>query len=175
MPRCGRPGRWTVGGCPRRNYSSSALRTGPCSQMHLAGLVSRVAEAEAEDHVTEPAAIPAAGGPAGALPPLSRNHLVNQPELPLLGVLPAWRVIDLSQAISGPYSARILSDLGADVLRLEGPPTDVTEYFGVAAGQRSGMYSQMDAGNRSVRVDLARAGAAAPARGPPARAPRRTR
>src|SRR5260370_42057567 len=122
MPRCGRPGRWTVGGCPRRNYSSSALRTGPCSQMHLAGLVSRVAEAEAEDHVTEPAAIPAAGGPAGALPPLSRNHLVNQPE-PLPGVLPAWRGIDLSQAISGPYAAPIPGALGADVLRIEGPRT----------------------------------------------------
>ena len=116
--------------------------------------------AEAEDHVTEPAAIPAAGGPAGAQPPLSRNHLVNQPELPLLGVLPAWRVIDLSQAISGPYAARILSDLGADVLRIEGPRTDVTEYFGVAAGQRSGMYSQMNAGKRSVGVDLAVTGAA---------------
>src|SRR5260370_23734495 len=126
MPRCGRRGRWTAGGCRRRNYSSPALRTGPWSQMHSAGLVSRVAEAEAEDHVTEPAAIPAAGGPAGALPPLSRNHLVNQPE-PLPGVLPAWRVIHLSQAVSGPYAARILSDLGAHVLPIEGPRTDVTE------------------------------------------------
>jgi crotonobetainyl-CoA:carnitine CoA-transferase CaiB-like acyl-CoA transferase len=123
-----------------------------------------VREEEAEDQVTEPAAIPAAGGPAGGLPPLPRVRLINQPELPLLAaqppLLPAWRVIDLSQAISGPYAARILSDLGADVLRIEGPRIDVTEYFGVAAGQRSGMYSQMNAGKRSVGVDLAVTGAA---------------
>jgi CoA:oxalate CoA-transferase len=75
-------------------------------------------------------------------------------------LLPGWRVIDLSQAISGPYAARILSDLGADVVRIEGPRTDITEYFGVAAGQRSGMYAQMNAGKRSVGVDLAVPGGA---------------
>ena len=69
--------------------------------------------------------------------------------------LPGWRVIDMSQAISGPYAARILSDLGADVVRIEGPRTDITEYFGEAAGQRSGMYSQMNAGKRSVGIDVA--------------------
>ncbi len=86
-----------------------------------------------------------AGGAAGGAPPL----------------LPAWRVIDMSQAISGPYAARILSDLGADVVRIEGPRTDITEYFGVVPGQRSGMYSQMNAGKRSVGIDLAVTGGAA--------------
>ena len=73
--------------------------------------------------------------------------------------LPAWRVLDMSQAISGPYAARVLSDLGADVLRLESPRTDVTEYFGVVTDGRSGMYAQMNAGKRSIGVDLARPGA----------------
>ena len=68
--------------------------------------------------------------------------------------LPAWRVLDMSQAISGPYAARILSDLGADVLRLESPRTDVTEHFGVITDGRSGMYAQMNAGKRSIGVDL---------------------
>jgi len=72
--------------------------------------------------------------------------------------LPAWRVLDMSQAISGPYAARILSDLGADVLRLESPRTDVTEYFGVVQDGRSGMYAQMNAGKRSVGIDLAAPG-----------------
>src|SRR5215469_1693868 len=44
-----------------------------------------------------------------------RARGVQMPDSPL----PAWRVLDMSQAISGPYAARILSDLGADVLRLE--------------------------------------------------------
>jgi CoA:oxalate CoA-transferase len=73
--------------------------------------------------------------------------------------LPAWRVLDMSQAISGPYAARILSDLGADVLRLESPRTDVTEHFGAVTDGRSGMYAQMNAGKRSVGVDLAAPGA----------------
>ena len=61
----------------------------------------------------------------------------------------------MSQAISGPYAARILADLGADVLRVEGPRTDVTEYFGAVRDGRSGMYAQMNAGKRNVGIDLA--------------------
>jgi CoA:oxalate CoA-transferase len=73
--------------------------------------------------------------------------------------LPAWRVLDMSQAISGPYAARILADLGADVVRVESPRTDVTEYFGVVRDGRAGMYAQMNAGKRSVGLDLTVAGA----------------
>jgi len=74
--------------------------------------------------------------------------------------LPAWRVLDMSQAISGPYAGRILSDLGADVLRIEGPRTDITDLFGVVTDGRAGMYAQMNAGKRSVGVDLTAVGAA---------------
>ncbi|HEY2315532.1 MAG TPA: CaiB/BaiF CoA-transferase family protein [Streptosporangiaceae bacterium] len=74
--------------------------------------------------------------------------------------LPAWRVLDMSQAISGPYAARILSDLGADVVRIEGPRTDITELFGIVTDGRAGMYAQMNAGKRSVGVDLTAAGGA---------------
>jgi CoA:oxalate CoA-transferase len=84
------------------------------------------------------------------------------PERPAGGPLPlpAWRVLDMSQAISGPYAARILADLGADVVRVEGPRTDVTEYFGAVRDGRAGMYAQMNAGKRGVGVDLAVTGAA---------------
>ena len=64
--------------------------------------------------------------------------------------LPAWRVLDMSQAISGPYAGRILSDLGADVVRVEGPRTDVTDLFGVVTDGRG----------RHVRADERRASAA---------------
>jgi CoA:oxalate CoA-transferase len=74
--------------------------------------------------------------------------------------LPAWRVLDMSQAISGPYAGRILSDLGADVVRIEGPRTDITELFGIVTDGRAGMYAQMNAGKRSVGVDLTAAGGA---------------
>jgi CoA:oxalate CoA-transferase len=87
---------------------------------------------------------------------------VNEPAEPQPAAsppLPAWRVLDMSQAISGPYAARILADLGADVVRVEGPRTDVTEHFGAVRDGRSGMYAQMNAGKRNVGVDLAAAGA----------------
>ena len=82
-----------------------------------------------------------------------------EPEPTAPAPLPAWRVLDMSQAISGPYAARILADLGADVLRVEGPRTDVTEHFGAVRDGRSGMYAQMNAGKRSVGVDLSAPGA----------------
>jgi CoA:oxalate CoA-transferase len=86
------------------------------------------------------------------------------------GPLPPWRVLDMSQAISGPYAARILSDLGADVVRIEGPRTDITDLFGLSIDGRSGMYAQMNAGKRSVGIDLAAAGGAELARQLAARA-----
>ena len=73
--------------------------------------------------------------------------------------LPGWQVLDMSQAISGPYAGRILSDLGADVVRIDGPRTDVTEHFGVVRDGRAGMFAQYNAGKRSVGVDLAAPGA----------------
>jgi len=69
-------------------------------------------------------------------------------------VLPAWRVLDMSQAISGPYAGRILSDLGADVVRVEGPRTDVTDLFGAVIDGRAGMFAQMNAGKRNIGIDL---------------------
>ena len=86
----------------------------------------------------------------------SSRESADQAVLPL----PGWRVLDMSQAISGPYAGRILSDLGADVLRVEGPRTDITELFGVVTDGRSGMYAQMNAGKRSIGIDLTAAGAA---------------
>ena len=78
---------------------------------------------------------------------------------PLAAPLPAWRVLDMSQAISGPYAGRILSDLGADVVRVDGPRTDVTDLFGVVIDGRAGMFAQMNAGKRNIGIDLAANGA----------------
>jgi CoA:oxalate CoA-transferase len=88
------------------------------------------------------------------------NPSLPEPETaPIDALLPAWRVLDMSQAISGPYAGRILGDLGADVIRVEGPRTDVTDLFGVVTDGRAGMYAQMNAGKRNVGIDLAAAGA----------------
>ncbi len=70
---------------------------------------------------------------------------------PLEGV----RVLDLSRAISGPYVGRMLSDLGADVVKVEVPGTDITQVFGPRSRGHSGLYVQMNAGKRNVSIDLA--------------------
>ena len=68
--------------------------------------------------------------------------------------LDGLRVLDLSRAVSGPLAGRILADLGADVVRAELPGTDVTQAFGKVTRGRSGLYSQVNAGKRSIVLDL---------------------
>jgi CoA:oxalate CoA-transferase len=77
---------------------------------------------------------------------------MNMP-FPLEGI----RVLDLSQAISGPYAARILGDLGADVVKVEWPRGDVSNAFGKRVNGRSGLFTQMNVNKRGVGIDLAKA------------------
>jgi len=114
-----------------------------------------IAPKEARDHRPGPPEMTDPASP-GVADPVTADSLTAA----LPGPLPSWRVLDMSQAISGPYAARILSDLGADVVRVEGPRTDVTDLFGVVIDGRAGMYAQMNAGKRNIGVDLAVAGAA---------------
>ena len=75
---------------------------------------------------------------------------------PLEGI----RVLDLSRAISGPYVGRILSDLGADVVKLEIAGTDITQVFGPPTHGQTGLYVQQNAGKRNISVDLGTEGGA---------------
>lgn len=69
--------------------------------------------------------------------------------------LEGMRVLDLSRAISGPYVGRLLADLGAEVVKVEVPDTDITQKFGRRRHGHAGLYVQFNAGKRSVGVDLA--------------------
>src|SRR5437764_389410 len=68
--------------------------------------------------------------------------------------LDGLRVLDLSRAVAGPFAGRILADLGADVVKAELPGTDVTQAFGKVIRGRSGLYSHVNAGKRSILLDL---------------------
>ncbi len=77
------------------------------------------------------------------------------------GPLGGVRILDLSRVISGPYLARLLADLGADVIKIEPPEGDASRL--IAPRHDRGMsakFTFVNVGKRSMAIDLRRPGAA---------------
>ncbi|PZG15834.1 CaiB/BaiF CoA transferase family protein [Nonomuraea aridisoli] len=70
---------------------------------------------------------------------------------PLSGVL----VADFSRVLAGPYATMLLADLGADVVKVEGPNGDDTRsWTPPARGEVSTYYLGVNRGKRSIALDL---------------------
>jgi len=72
------------------------------------------------------------------------------------GPLDGYKVIDLSQVVSGPLATMLMADQGADVVKVE-PLTgfgDVTRIPSFAKGGVSAFYLNNNRGKRSLGVDL---------------------
>ena len=74
---------------------------------------------------------------------------------PLAGV----RVLDLTQALAGPFCTMLLADLGADVVKIEPPAGDMTRFSGPFTREDTekaygGYFASINRNKRSVVLDL---------------------
>ncbi|HKV17176.1 MAG TPA: CaiB/BaiF CoA-transferase family protein [Reyranella sp.] len=71
---------------------------------------------------------------------------------PLTGV----RVLDFSTTIAGPHCGRLMADMGADVIKVESPEGDLMRSRPVQRNGAGTMFGQLNAGKRSIVLDLKR-------------------
>ncbi|MCK1522879.1 MULTISPECIES: CaiB/BaiF CoA-transferase family protein [unclassified Bradyrhizobium] len=72
------------------------------------------------------------------------------PTAPLAGM----RVLDFSIMLAGPYCARLLADVGAEVIKIEPPEGDDMRLRTPLRDGHSAYFGQLNAGKRSLALDL---------------------
>ncbi len=72
---------------------------------------------------------------------------------PLYGV----RIVDFSTNMAGPYATMILAQLGADVVKVEAPSGDDARAWAPDVDGASVVHRHMNAGKRSIVLDLGKA------------------
>lgn len=74
----------------------------------------------------------------------------SEGERPLAGI----RVLDFTAIISGPYCTRILADMGAEVIKVEPLEGDHIRIRHPMRGAHSNVFGHLNAGKKSVQLDL---------------------
>jgi crotonobetainyl-CoA:carnitine CoA-transferase CaiB-like acyl-CoA transferase len=76
----------------------------------------------------------------------------------MAGALSGYRVVDVSQVISGPLCTRILGDQGADVIKVEPPQGDILRHMG-GKGGLAPTFTTTNRSKRSIVLDFKNADA----------------
>ena len=81
-----------------------------------------------------------------------KAHLTaqNPSARPLDGI----RVLDFTRVLSGPHCARMLSDLGAEVIKIEPPEGDLTRFAFPRVGSMSTYFAQQNIGKLNMSMNL---------------------
>lgn len=69
---------------------------------------------------------------------------------PLKGI----NILDLTQVLSGPFATLILSDLGANVFKVEKPDGDDSRKFSPLQNNKSGYFISLNRGKKSIILNL---------------------
>lgn len=73
----------------------------------------------------------------------------------MTAALESIRILDLSRLLPGPYLTQLLADLGAEVIKVEGPDSgDYLRHMPPLAGQVGAAFAALNRGKRSVCLDL---------------------
>ena len=72
----------------------------------------------------------------------------------LQGALDDITVIDFTSMMAGPFATRILTDCGANVIKVEASDGDYMRYRSPVREGRSAYYGQMNSGKKSIAINL---------------------